>query len=363
MNSLHWLETPEIPKVSRSLEEINRICNDHFHAIHKEDGVNPASFVDDDMFQIFYPKTSGFLASIKKQFILAIFDAFVEVIPYDKQKYDMIMQQIIFNDKNDFLASNHGTFANLAIIARELYKYAHTYGHEEKRDKLYTFLAPSLTTQKQWYILSPISHFLKTFTINPRSQIEGLKCEIQQARNGFKDEVNRHAQKQWNMFVLAPGGTRDVLQRGIHGEVEKIYMEKNLNIKVTNKFLRSFIEQGDTLVLEGMNETAIKRPDKTEPKNHTRTKGKAYVDMELLSKEEALDAINSNTLLERIAMLTKDKHGIQIGQVVSIEEMKEIKDEMKNKHIKTDAYPKQDFDDDIFKMTTRGLFNLFKNVL
>jgi len=165
------------------------------------------------------------------------------------------------------------------------------------------------------------------------------------------------------MFVLAPGGTRDVLQRGIHGEVEKIYMEKNLNIKVTNKFLRSFIEQGDTLVLEGMNETAIKRPDKTEPKNHTRTKGKAYVDMELLSKEEALDAINSNTLLERIAMLTKDKHGIQIGQVVSIEEMKEIKDEMKNKHIKTDAYPKQDFDDDIFKMTTRGLFNLFKNVL
>ena len=140
-------------------------------------------------------------------------------------------------------------------------------------------------------------------------------------------------------------------------------MEKNLNIKVTNKFLRSFIEQGDAIILEGMNETAIKRPDKTDPKNHTRTKGKAYVDIEMLSNEEALDVINNNTVLERIAMLTKDKYGNQIGQVVSSEEMKEIKHQMQINPIKIETYPKQDFDDDIIKMTTRGLFTLFKNVL
>ncbi|MCX6822513.1 MAG: hypothetical protein NTX91_00760 [candidate division SR1 bacterium] len=363
MNLLHGSKFPKESEKQRSPQEINRIYNDHFHAIHTEDGVDPASFVDDDMFQIFYPKTTGTLASIKKHFILSIFDAFVEVVPYDQQKYDMIMQQIICNKRNDFIASNHGTFANLAIIGRQLYMYAHIYNHKEKRDTLHTFLAPSLTTQKQGYLLSPLSHLVKTFTINPRSLIEGLKTEIQDARNAFKDEVNRHAKKQGNMFVLAPGGTRDALQRGPHGEVEKIYMENNLNIKVTSKFLRSFIDQGDTLVLEGMNETAIKRPDKTDPKNHTRTKGKAYVDMELFSKEEALDVIRSNTLLERIARLTKDKHGHQIGQVVSREDMKAIKDEMEHKLVKTDAYPKQDFDDDILKMTTRGLFNLFKNVL
>ncbi|MEI8009520.1 MAG: hypothetical protein WCI00_09540 [bacterium] len=45
-------------------------------------------------------------------------------------------------------------------------------------------------------MLSPISHFIKTFTINPRSQIEGLKYEIQQARNAFKDEVNLHAERE-----------------------------------------------------------------------------------------------------------------------------------------------------------------------
>ena len=140
-------------------------------------------------------------------------------------------------------------------------------------------------------------------------------------------------------------------------------MEKNLNIKVTNKFLRSFIEQGDAIILEGMNETAIKRPDKTDPKNHTRNKGKAYVDIEMLSNEEALDVINNNTVLERIAMLTKDKYGNQIGQVVSSEEMKEIKHQMQINPIKIETYPKQDFDDDIIKMTTRGLFTLFKNVL
>ncbi len=165
------------------------------------------------------------------------------------------------------------------------------------------------------------------------------------------------------MFVLAPGGTRDMLKRGSNGEVEKIYMEKNLNIKVTNKFLRSFIEQGDTLILEGMNETAIKRPDKTDPKNHTRTKGKAYVDIEMLSNQEALDAITNNTILERIAMLTKDKHGNQIGQVVSSEEMKEIKYEMEINPVKIETYPKQDFDDDSMKMITRELFTLLKNIL
>jgi len=45
-------------------------------------------------------------------------------------------------------------------------------------------------------MLSPVSHLIKTFTINPRSQIEGLKYEIQKARNAFKDEVNRHAERQ-----------------------------------------------------------------------------------------------------------------------------------------------------------------------
>ena len=363
MNLLHESDSQEMWKDILSEADINRLYNDHFHNIHREDGVHPSSFVDDNMFQIFYPKTSGTLSSIKKKFILSIFDAFIQVVPYDKEKYDMIMYQIIANDKNNFLEGNHGTFANLAIIAREFYKYAHISGYEEKKDKLYTFLAPSLTTQKLWYMLSPVSHFIKTFTVNPRSQIEGLKYEIQQARNGFKDEVTRHAERQWNTFTLAPGGTRDVLKRGSNGEVEKIYMEKNLNIKVTNKFLRSFIEQGDAIILEGMNETAIKRPDKTDPKNHTRTKGKAYVDIEMLSNEEALDVINNNTVLERIAMLTKDKYGNQIGQVVSSEEMKEIKHQMQINPIKIETYPKQDFDDDIIKMTTRGLFTLFKNVL
>jgi hypothetical protein len=55
-----------------------------------------------------------------------------------------------------------------------------------------------------------------------------------------------------------------------------------------------------------MNETAIKRPDRTNPKDHTWTKGNTYVDIEKLSSEEAMDAIGSNTILERIAALTKD---------------------------------------------------------
>ncbi|MEI6673223.1 MAG: hypothetical protein WCL02_08155 [bacterium] len=49
-------------------------------------------------------------------------------------------------------------------------------------------------------------------------------------------------------------------------------MEKNRNVRATNKLLRTFVEQGDTLILQGMNEAGMKRPDKTNPKDHTWTK-------------------------------------------------------------------------------------------
>ena len=102
-----------------------------------------------------------------------------------------------------------------------------------------------------------------------------------------------------------------------------------------------------------MNETATKRPDKANPKDHTRTKGNTYVDLEILSSEDALDTIKSNTLLERIAALTKDMYGRQVGQVVSTKEMLEIKDEMKKNPSNIQFYSQQDFDDTIMKATMR----------
>lgn len=102
-----------------------------------------------------------------------------------------------------------------------------------------------------------------------------------------------------------------------------------------------------------MNEMAIKRPDKTNPKDHTRTKGNAYVDVELLSAVDALEIIQSNTLLERVAALTRDQYGRQVGQVVTSKEMAEIKYEIEKKPRDIQFFPKQDFDDTIMKAIVR----------
>jgi len=102
-----------------------------------------------------------------------------------------------------------------------------------------------------------------------------------------------------------------------------------------------------------MNEIAMKRPDKTNPKDHTRTKGNTYVDMEILSSEEALDTIKSNTMLDRIAAHTKDMYGRQVGQVVTSKEMVELKHEIETNPRNIHSFPKQDFDDTTMKAIVR----------
>jgi hypothetical protein len=97
----------------------------------------------------------------------------------------------------------------------------------------------------------------------------------------------------------------------------------------------------------------MKRPDKTNPKDHTRTKGNTYIDIERLSPEDALDAIKSNTTLERIASLTRDMYGRQVGQVVTSKEMVEIKHEMETNPKEIQFFPKQKFDDTMMKTIVR----------
>lgn len=76
--------------------EENEIYNAHFHTIHLADGMNPDSFIYDDMRQVFYPRSPG-IFNIKERCIFAMFDAFTTVIPYDKKRYDEVMGRIMSN--------------------------------------------------------------------------------------------------------------------------------------------------------------------------------------------------------------------------------------------------------------------------
>lgn len=196
MNLLHPSETQESSEGPLTHEEINRLYNQHFHDIHTEDGRHSSSCIDDDIYQIFYPKSTGVVADLKEKCILSILDAFTQVVPYDQEKYDTSMQQIMNDPKNVFLVTNHATFANIPIAIREFHKYANLPEHQQKMEKLYTILAPSLTTQSQRYLVNTLSNLLKTFTLNSKSQIEGLKKEIKKVRGAFKEEVDARAKQQ-----------------------------------------------------------------------------------------------------------------------------------------------------------------------
>ncbi|MEI6673224.1 MAG: hypothetical protein WCL02_08160 [bacterium] len=87
------------------------------------------------------------------------------------------------------------------------------------------------------------------------------------------------------------------------------------------------------------------------------------MDTEILSPEDALHAIENNTILEYIAALTRDMYGRQVGQVVSSEEMKKIKYIMETDPKQTQFYPKQDFEDSIMKATVRGLFHILNTFI
>lgn len=106
------------------------------------------------------------------------------------------MQQVMAEPNNIFWATNHGTFANIPIEIREFHKYNNLAGYKEKIDKVYTILAPSLTTQSQRYFVNILSHLLKTFTLNSKSQIDGLKQEIKKVRAKFKEEVEMLANQK-----------------------------------------------------------------------------------------------------------------------------------------------------------------------
>ena len=131
--------------------EENRIYNQHFHDIHITDGMDPKSFIYDDMRQVFYPRSPGIL-NIKECCIFSIFDAFTTVIPYDQKKYNEVMQRIMSNPQNTFLNTNHATFFNIPLAVRELHKYAHMLHCKAKKEHIFTILAPSLTTQTQKHL-------------------------------------------------------------------------------------------------------------------------------------------------------------------------------------------------------------------
>ncbi|MEI6774719.1 MAG: hypothetical protein WCL18_08305 [bacterium] len=221
-----------VPDTSAILtpEHIHRIYNEHFRGIHTEDGRHASSCINDNLYQVFYPQYTGVVANIIEQCILSIIDALTKVVPHNQEKYATSMQHIMNDSKNIFLVTNHATFANIPIAIRELHRYAKLPDHQEKLNKLYTILAPSLTTQSQRHFVNTLSHLLKTFTLNSRSQIAGLKQEIKKVRGAFKEEVDTRASQQGNIFMLASGGTRDVTTRNSYGEIEKMYMEKNHNV-------------------------------------------------------------------------------------------------------------------------------------
>jgi hypothetical protein len=71
--------------------------------------------------------------------------------------------------------------------------------------------------------------------------------------------------------LVAPTGTRDVLEWSQYKDIQSISFADDESIQTTLKVLNNFVQQGNMVILAGVNEAAMKTPGKTHEKNHSRT--------------------------------------------------------------------------------------------
>lgn len=156
-------------------QEINRIYNDHRHAIHRANGYPESAMIDDDLGTLVYPRDPGTMR-MKQSLILEAIESYTNVVPYDKEAYESLMQRLFISleQKSAIIVTNHATFANIPILVTELHKYAKQYHKKDIRDRINTIVGPALLTQSQKTMGLAITNLWKTIPATKQSEIPAL---------------------------------------------------------------------------------------------------------------------------------------------------------------------------------------------
>lgn len=164
-------------------EDINRLYNEHRHAIHMKNGYKESSLIDDDVNQMVYPRNPGKMKMLQSLILEAI-ESYTNILPYNREEYEALMQKLFttLDTKSAIIVTNHATFANIPILTTELHKYAKIYNRKGVRDRINTIVGPALLTQSQKRMGQAISNLRKTIPSSKQSEIPAFDEAVQKGQ-------------------------------------------------------------------------------------------------------------------------------------------------------------------------------------
>lgn len=379
MNLLHWWEDQEALESLMGPEEIHRLYNEHRHNIHIKNWYKLSSLITDDINQMVYPRNPGTMRMLQS-FILETIEAYTDVLPEDIETYEALMEKLFYtlDHASAIIITNHATFAGIPIIITELHKYAKIHDRKQVREKINTILGPALLTQSQKKVIQAISTLRKTIPTTKQSEIPAFDAAVENNRlaehphKKIRKEFVKNFISKWdepgNIFLLAPTGTRDVLEWTPYKTIKSISFSDDETVQNTLKAVNHFVQKGNMILLAGVNETAMKVPGATWEKNNSWSKGSTHITLKELTPEACEQLIKDKWFMNELASLVKDNYGNSIGRVLPENQLKEKEllvkaqtKELQNSLHTNYEFKDYTFTDTIKKKIIRKLFEITKD--
>ncbi|MDD3262574.1 MAG: hypothetical protein PHR61_01900 [Candidatus Absconditabacteria bacterium] len=344
------------------------------HAYHKyyrersvKNGVPFSKLMKDCLNKTYYPIKSG-KYDIAQKSIFEVLNSYTHIVPFDREKYESVMASILTvpEDKSCLILFNHDNFATMTAFIREMYQSAKRLKQNNpERDIdlkkiVHTIVGPAITTQKQIRSINGISNVLKT--VPARDNIPEINPKLDGIRLKFIKHFLELSNVGGQIFLMAPTGTRDIINRNNDGTLKSIMFQDDESIPQTTKIIKLFAEKGNKIVLVGTNGAGLKRPGvkRVKERDNNRTTADVYIDSKELTSKECISLIEEKKLMETIASLVRDNQGNSIGQTIDSDLFDMYKCSDQEINIEQNNYQNHHFQDSIRKKIVRKLYELFK---
>lgn len=342
--------------------------HDYYRSRSVKNGLSHRQLIKDDLEQVFYPIKPG-ICNIARKAIFEVMDSYSCVVPNDSERYESVMNSILTpsDDKSCIVLFNHDNFATMTVFINELYKHAHKFpqnnNHQKPislKDNLHIVVWPAVTTQTQVRSLQAIINIIKT--VPSRDNIPGMEEKFKTMKSNFIKQLLTITQKPNQIILMAPTGTRDILNWNLDGTIKSIMFKNDEGIGQTARLVKSFVENWNKIVLVGTNGTWLKRPGAKDLKHSDNnwTAADIYIDIKEVKTQECLDLIQQKNLMPTVAWLVKDHEGNSIGKVIPPKVFDAYKKKSQQPEIKSDEHQNYYFKDSLRKQCVRKIFTLLK---
>lgn len=332
------------------------IYNKHYHKQHIRNWMHPTALIQDDPFKILYHINQGAIWE-RRELMLWILDSFSNIIWQNKefQKNMLSLFEQLNQWKSVLIVTNHATFLNFPLIISELQKFAKTIWYENILEDTYTILWPALVTQDQKNYIQAISNLLKTIPETPNSNIPWFEKQTSFIRKKFLRNLLRLRSKKWKIFLLAPTGTRDIVQRQ-DDNVQWIYFKSDELVQWSLSIVKSFAKDWLHTFVIWVNESQLKNPSKVLSWSNEWTSGNVIMSMEEIPAQQALQHLENKTFMQILADNVKDESGRILWKAT------EKPEETKRKNMIPQNTKYTDFPDTIKKKLLRRFFYTLKSI-